>query len=112
MLHVPDVRATAAWYESIGFAVTGRHEDCGALNWARVDLNGARVMFTAGGEASQAPRRSADLYVQTDRLDALFASIAVRAEVIEGPHDTEYGMREFIVRDCNGFWLSFGQELL
>jgi hypothetical protein len=28
---------------------------------------------------------------------------------VEDPHDTFYGMREFIVRDNNGFWITFGQ---
>jgi len=27
MIHVPDVSATVAWYESIGFSVLGRNED-------------------------------------------------------------------------------------
>jgi hypothetical protein len=33
-----------------------------------------------------------------------------RVEVVEGPHDTFYGMREFIIRDLNRFWITFGQE--
>ena len=30
---------------------------------------------------------------------------------MEEPHDTFYGMREFIIRDCNRFWLSFGEPI-
>jgi hypothetical protein len=30
--------------------------------------------------------------------------------VIEGPHNTFYGMREVIIRDLNRFWITFGQE--
>ena len=26
-------------------------------------------------------------------------------------HDTFYGMREFIIRDLNRFWVTFGQDL-
>jgi hypothetical protein len=32
-------------------------------------------------------------------------------EVMERVHDTFYGMREFIIRDLNGFWITFGQDL-
>lgn len=32
-------------------------------------------------------------------------------EVIEGLHCTGYGMREFIIRDLNGFWITFGQQV-
>lgn len=63
MIHVPDVSATAAWYEDIGFTVAERYG------------NG-------------------------------------RVDVFEGLHDTFYGMREFIIRDLNRFWITFGQEVI
>lgn len=42
-------------------------------------------------------------------VDALFARLAGRVEVVEALHDTAYGVREFIIRDCNRFWLTFGE---
>ena len=57
------------------------------------------------------PRRDVDLYVYVDDLDATFARVAPVAELVEPIHDTEYGMREFILRDPNRFWLTFGQPL-
>jgi hypothetical protein len=30
---------------------------------------------------------------------------------VEGLHDTFYGMREFIIRDLNRFWITFGSPL-
>ena len=32
-----------------------------------------------------------------------------RVEIREGVHDAFYGMREFIIRDVNGFWITFGE---
>jgi uncharacterized glyoxalase superfamily protein PhnB len=32
-----------------------------------------------------------------------------KADIVEDLHDTFYGTREFTVRDCNGFWITFGQ---
>ncbi|HSB28220.1 MAG TPA: hypothetical protein VLE19_10210, partial [Pyrinomonadaceae bacterium] len=32
-----------------------------------------------------------------------------KVDVIELPHDTFYGMREFILRDLNRFWITFGE---
>jgi orotate phosphoribosyltransferase len=32
-------------------------------------------------------------------------------DVIEGLHDTFYGMREFTIRDLNRFWITFGQPV-
>ena len=33
-----------------------------------------------------------------------------QVEVVKDLHETFYGMREFIVRDLNGFWITFGQD--
>jgi hypothetical protein len=112
MLHVPDVRATAAWYETIGFTVLetfGDGQD--GLSFAILSAGATRVMFNQGGHLSTAPRREVDLYVDVDEVDTLFKSIKDRTEVLEQPYDTEYGMREFIIRDINGFWITFGMSL-
>ena len=55
-------------------------------------------------------RREVDLYVDAADVDQLFVSLRDRVQVVEGLHDTHYGMREFISRDPNGFWITFGQE--
>jgi uncharacterized glyoxalase superfamily protein PhnB len=109
MIHVPDVRAAAAWYASIGFDVLDIGEDGVEAVFALLGCGDGRLMLNAGGVTSEAPRREADLYLHTTDIDALFAQIGDRAVVVEPPHDTFYGMREFIIRDLNGFWLTFGQ---
>jgi hypothetical protein len=58
------------------------------------------------------PRRSSvDLYVTTSDVSVLYEKLKDRVDVHKGIHDTFYGMREFIVRDVNGFWVTFGQSL-
>ena len=44
-------------------------------------------------------------------MEQRYDDVARKAEVVEGLHSTEYGMREFIVKDLNGFWITFGQPL-
>lgn len=111
MIHVPDVAATARWYAAIGFTLDGTHEDCGEMLWAHLTFGTSELMLNAGGRPSDSPRREVDLYVHVDDLDAAFAKVAPLAELVEPIHDTEYGMREFIVRDPNRFWLTFGQPI-
>jgi uncharacterized glyoxalase superfamily protein PhnB len=111
MVHVPDVRATATWYESIGFRKQRTHEECGEMTWASLTFGDTELMLNAGGTASAAHRREVDLYVHVEDVDALFESLKTRVELVEGPHDTEYGMRELIIRDPNRFWITFGQPL-
>ena len=111
MIHVADVRAAVRWYESIGFTLGGANERDGHMDWAVLTFGDGRVMFSEGGGASGAERREVDLYVETEGVDDLFADLKDRVRVREEPHDTFYGMREFIIRDLNGFWITFGEPV-
>ncbi|MDQ0464354.1 putative glyoxalase superfamily protein PhnB [Caulobacter ginsengisoli] len=112
MLHVPDVAVTAAWYEAIGFKVraTNQREGC-ELDWAALTLGDSEIMLSIGGQASDAFRREVDLYIRVDDIQAMRDRLPIGVEIFEDLHDTEYGMREFIVRDCNRFWITFGQPI-
>jgi hypothetical protein len=110
MIHVPDVRATVEWYQGIGFTPTVTFDDGGdGLSFARLSFGTTEVMFSSGGRASNAERRDVDLYVYTEDVDGLHERLKDRVDVIEGPHDTFYGMREVIIRDLNRFWMTFGE---
>ena len=112
MFHVPDVRQTIDWYRDIGFDVTVTYEDnSGGLSFAMVSFGTGEVMFSSGGKLSSHHRRDVDLYVYTEHVDSLYGRIKDRVEIVEGPHNMFYGMREVIIRDLNGFWITFGQEL-
>jgi uncharacterized glyoxalase superfamily protein PhnB len=111
MIHVPDVKATMEWYVSIGFTASRWNEEDGGLNWALLTLGNSEIMLNAVGKESSEWRREVDLYVQSEDVDALFLRLKGRVEVVEGLHDTFYGMREFIIRDVNRFWITFGQRL-
>ena len=112
MIHVPDVQATAAWYEAIGFSVLETYGNgAGGLSFAILALGATRVMFNQGGRASADRRREVDLYVDADEVDQLYARLKDRVELVEPLHETHYGMREFIIRDPNRFWITFGQNL-
>jgi uncharacterized glyoxalase superfamily protein PhnB len=111
MIHVPDVRAAAGWYESIGFTVARTNEEDGEMNWALLSFGSSELMFNEGGQPSTSHRREVDLYVHVDDVDALYLRLKDRVEVVEEPHDTFYGMRELIIRDLNRFWMTFGEPL-
>jgi len=71
MIHVPDVRATAEWYEAIGFTIMGTHEEDGEMDWAALSYGSTEIMLNEGGQTSSSHRREVDLYVHTDDVDAL-----------------------------------------
>jgi uncharacterized glyoxalase superfamily protein PhnB len=112
MIHVPNVRATADWYQSVGFTVNYTFDDGGeGLSFASLSFGSGEVMFNSGGQSSTHDRREVDLYVYSDNVDNLYQHLKDRVEVVKGLHDTFYGMREFIIRDLNRFWITFGQVL-
>ena len=110
MIHVPDVRATVDWYLGIGFTVIDTYGDDGdGLSFAILSFGSSEVMFNSGGQPSTRNRREVDLYVYSDNVDDLYRRLKDRVDVQAGPHDAFYGMREFIIRDLNRFWITFGQ---
>ena len=107
MIHVPDVRATVDWYESIGFNVIAAYgNESDGLSFAIVSFGDGEVMFSQGGETSAKRRREVDLYVYTEDVDELYERLKERVDVVERPHNTFYGMREVIIRDLNRFWIT------
>ena len=112
MIHVPDVRATVDWYRHIGFQVTDTYDDGGdGLSFAILSFGASQVMFNSGGQPSAQRRREVDLYINVESVDDVSRRLEGRVEVVKGTHETFYGMREFIVRDLNGFWVTFGQDV-
>src|SRR5262249_38866056 len=111
MIHVPDVRATVDWYQSIGFTVLNTYGDeSDGLSFAILSFGNSQVMFNQNGQPSTSFRREVDLYVYTDSVDDLYQRLKDRVDIVEGPHDTFYGMRELIIRDLNRFWVTFGES--
>jgi uncharacterized glyoxalase superfamily protein PhnB len=111
MVNVPDVRATADWYKTIGFAVPRSHEEDGQMLWALLTFGESEIMLNSGGKPSDAPRREFDLYINANGVDEFYSRFKDRVDVVEPPHDTFYGMREFIFRDFNRFWITFAEPL-
>ena len=113
MIHVPDVRATVEWYESIGFQTINTYGNGtpDGLSFAIMSFGDSRVMFNQGGETSSKHRREVDLYIYDVEVDEAYERLKDRVDIVKAPHDTFYGMREVIFRDLNRFWITFAQEV-
>jgi len=111
MIHVPDVRRAVDWYRDVGFTVDDvfEEDDGDGVTFAVVRFGDTQVFLDCGGTAIDATRREVDLYVHTTGVDALYERLRSRVDVVEAPHDTFYGAHELIIRDLNGFWITFGE---
>jgi uncharacterized glyoxalase superfamily protein PhnB len=50
-------------------------------------------------------------YVDVDNIDELYESLNGKVEVVKDLHSTWYGMKEFYIKDCNGYTLAYGQKI-
>jgi uncharacterized glyoxalase superfamily protein PhnB len=124
-LRARDARALIRFLvEAFGFeeaAVYGDGDaDAGTVHHAELLWPaGGGIMLGSAGTVEDGSRGEGDswalrpggsgIYVVTDDVDSLFArAVATGAAVIREPQDTDYGSREFAVRDPEGNRWSFG----
>jgi uncharacterized glyoxalase superfamily protein PhnB len=128
-LMVADVQAAVDYYVShFGFqldmtvtaeqaGLSAAATDPSSLVYAQVKQGEVAIMFQAEASFKEdvpalegvAMGASSTFYLETDDLDALYDRIKDQAEVVKPPFVTWYGMKEFYLRDLNGYVLTIGQ---
>jgi uncharacterized glyoxalase superfamily protein PhnB len=107
MLQTSDMERTIAWYgDMLGFRCVSRMGD----GWCRLEHDGVSLMFMRNDHLG-APHATATQYIYVDDVHALWATLKGRVTAEWGPEDMSYGMREFAIKDPDGYLLSFGQPL-
>ena len=49
-------------------------------------------------------------YIDVEDIDKVYEKINNRVEITKDIETTWYGMREFYIKDCNGYILGFGEN--
>ncbi len=107
MLQTGDMDRTIAWYgDVLGFCCVRRMGD----DWCRLEQDGVSLMFMRNAHVG-APHATATQYIYVDDVAALWHTLKDRIAAEWGPDDMPYGMREFAIRDPDGYLISFGQPL-
>jgi len=114
---VGDVFATAEFYRDVlGFTFDEFFGE--PPSFTIVKRDDVRIMFRQPRPAKPAvarPNRSVmdetfDAYIYVSDVDKLATELrAKKADIVEGPANRIYRMRELLVRDCKGYVLAFGQ---
>jgi catechol 2,3-dioxygenase-like lactoylglutathione lyase family enzyme len=114
---VGDVFATAGFYRDVlGFTFDEFFGE--PPSFTIVKRDDVRIMFRQPRPAKPAvarPNRSVvdetfDAYIYVSDVDKLATELrAKKVDIVEGPANRIYRMRELLVRDCNGYVLAFGQ---
>src|SRR5512134_3189397 len=106
-LPVSDVPAAVAYYTGkLGFTLGftwGEPPEMAGVNLGHVQL------FLRHGRPNP---EGCSVYFVIDDTDALFEYQRDKGvDIVEGPGDRPYGLRDYRIRDLNGYELGFGQHL-
>ena len=109
ILAVPDVKETAEYYrDRLGFSITflwGNPPTYGA-----VDVGGCQVNFIKSESASGEAGDRGGIYVGTSAVDEAYERLAAQGvQCLSALGDREYGMRDFVALDLNGYRVCFGK---
>ncbi|MBP8132357.1 MAG: VOC family protein [Candidatus Hydrogenedentes bacterium] len=116
LLPVEDLDAVVAFYrDALGFEAVGSHQEAGELEWCRLRSGGAEVMFySPAAEGDEPPlledRDRVILYLVTDELERLHASLSERGEEVSPVRATFYGLDECDVVDPAGYTVTLAQR--
>jgi catechol 2,3-dioxygenase-like lactoylglutathione lyase family enzyme len=117
VLLVQDIGDAAYYYsERLGFDV--KRYEANPNHYAYASRDDCHVHFACFKDAPPRPNSVAvppdmfDVYVYVDDVEALHEELVERgADIVRGPVDAAYGLREIRVRDPHGYILAFGKVL-
>jgi catechol 2,3-dioxygenase-like lactoylglutathione lyase family enzyme len=113
-LFVADMRESLDFYiGALGFTQTGYYPIESEPIRTEVRRDGVAIMLFSEGQRidSGTPALSGALYLFPENVDELAAELRGKVPFVWGPEDTEFDMREFAIRDPNGYTLVFGQRV-
>jgi catechol 2,3-dioxygenase-like lactoylglutathione lyase family enzyme len=109
-------RALDYYRDKLGFEVS--HYDRIPEHYGYASRDGCQVHFACSEGVTPRPNSEVvppdmfDVYVYVDDVEGLHAELVEReANVLHGPVDQGYGLREIRVRDPHGYILAFGKRL-
>jgi uncharacterized glyoxalase superfamily protein PhnB len=109
ILKVSDIARTKAWYAAAGFEIRGSNPEV-MPTWCEVARDGTVLQFLSGDTPWEGgPNLTGCLYVPTDNVDAVYEQIRDRVICEWGVEVREWGARELVLRDPDGYFISFKQ---
>ena len=100
---------TLAFYQKLGFHLTGWHPDQAKPTWAEVKRDSVAFQFYTEPPCgtSPTPECSGTFYMYPDNVTELAEEFQGKVKFAWGPEVMDYGMREFGIQDPNGYYLAF-----
>lgn len=110
ILKSSDISRTMEWYRAAGFEVRGSHPE-GMPTWCEVGRDGTVLQFLAGDTPWEGgPSLTGCLFVPTEDVDAVYSEVSDRVLCEWGVEEREWGARELVLRDPDGYFITLSQE--
>lgn len=112
ILWTNELEETISFYTQVlGFICGERNNDWG---WAALQNNDTELMLARPNEHTpfDKPVFTGSFYFNvSDDIDALWNELKDKCNIVYPPDNFDWQMREFAIKDNNGYTLQFGQEL-
>ena len=111
MLGVRNVSVSRKFYvDVLGFEVTGEYAPEGTLCWSSLQNGSVEIMLSLDpkGDGTAKP---AQLYLRIPDADEMHNALKAKGISVSELANRFYEMREFEVRDPDGYLLIFGQDI-
>jgi len=116
---VEDVSKTVDFYKNmlVCFELVDYESIKGKLQWALLRCGDVQIMFESKESMVNSIPMLRDgnsvgavtIYIELEGIKELYKMVKDKVSVVVGLHDTTYGMREFLIQDCNGLVITFAE---
>lgn len=113
MLITENIQKTIEFYTGIlGFECQGRYPEENPC-WVSFCNGSVEIAFNLPNQhiEFEKPLLTGSIYINVENVDELWENLKEKTEVIYPIENFDYGMREFGIRDCNGYILNLGQNI-
>lgn len=110
ILYSDKVEESVNFYQKLGFELTDK---LGNFDWVSLDFRGSKIMISKPNEhlPFETPQFTGSVYFEIKQCEAFWNQVKDWAVVEYPMEDFSYGMREFAVRDNNGYLIQFGEVI-
>ena len=115
-----DVNKTVDYYvKTLGFSLIASVPEKGVYNWAMLMRDGITMMFQSLSSLKEdlpelkisSKGSPGTFYIKVKGLDSLYETLKGKAEITVDMRTTFYGAREFAVKDLDGYYLMFAEDV-
>ena len=112
VLRVVEITQAIGFYTTIlGFDLLWQMPADGGGEHCMLKAGGAELMLSTGAHLGDRPAFTGTLYFNMDGVEAFFERVKDRVELVWPLELMDYGLREFGIRDLDGYTLAFAEQV-